>query len=177
MNHYSVPVYYSGGITNGDTACDFSGGQFHIREFPFESPDGQLCDTSLIRGKFTILSVSASEDPGTDYVEMQRVLETIHNKMAVQSVMIRMAGSIPERKKYSPGITGQIREVTGSRDRVLHFARCGLIMPGTDSLFSRWVLADPSGRIRGYYNSDRMEDKDRLAVELGILLKEEVHEK
>ena len=175
MNHYAVPVFYGHGVNKDLSGCYFGPGQYRIPEFPFRDLNGQSCDTTWIRGKFSVISVSDTLDFDPESrvnSNILRVLDDVPYPEAVTAIsigIIRGKDSTPGNDSLKPG-----REefITGSRDEVFRFAKCGLILP-RDSIFSRLVLVDPEGRIRGYYDKNRFDEFERLSVELKILLNEE----
>lgn len=154
--------------------CQTDSSQYRIVSFPFTRPGGSACDTSAIRGKFTVFSIRDSSDRKLNekiVFNLKRILNDLNNPKAVQAYIIT-AGNISDdvaQKGY--GTDHSIQYLTGDRADISQFARCGLILP-VDSIFNELVLADRQGRIRGYYKAARFNEYDRLQVELKILLKE-----
>jgi len=175
VNHYAVAVYYQNGVHKIDTACDFPQGPYRVNNFLFRDLKGQFTDTTFLRGKYSILSVSdalSAKNHMKFNANVKRVLNNFHASSALQAITV-YPNDLPDSVIEKNLTAGEgILYLKGSPDDVSHFARCGLILPA-DSLYSEWVLVDPAGRIRGYYPADRFDEYDRMIVEIKILLKEE----
>lgn len=175
VNHYAVPVFYRHGTGIAGTDCNTDTGQYRIGFFPFYDAGENACDTSLIRGHYTVLMIPDTAQTlksEREISNLTRVLQDINDPPAVQAIIIRVGqpSGLPQKDEDHPD--DPVKILYGSGGDVFHFARCGLILP-PDSVFSKMVLVDESGRIRGYYQNDRFDESDRLTVEIKILLKEE----
>jgi protein SCO1/2 len=178
-NHYAVTVFYRHGVEHPGNGCRYDTGQYRINSFPFVMPSGLSCDTSAIRGKFTVLSVQESSSPKRKeqlLFNLQRVLDDLNRPDIVQAYIIAPDDSTGMAARKDQGVNAAIRHVKGNRSDVSLFARCGLILPA-DSINDKMVLADRQGRIRGYYDASRFDEFERLEIELRILLKEMGYEK
>ena len=178
-NHYAVTVFYRHGVEHPGNGCRYDSGQYRIHSFPFFTPSGFVCDTSTIRGKFTVLSVQESSGPKFNeqvLFNLRRVLDDLNRPDIVQAYIITPDDSTAMTARTDPGVNSAVRQVKGNRSDVSLFARCGLILPA-DSINDRLVLADRQGRIRGYYDASRFDEFERLEIELKILLKEMEYEK
>jgi protein SCO1 len=174
-NHFAVPVFYRDGVTQSGRPCISDSAQYRIKIFPFVELNGNPCDTSEIRGRFSVLSVcdTARRLPDERIISnLRRVISDINRPDAVQAFIIFNNYSPAPVPPVNQDTHQPVKYVKGSISDIFRFGRCGLILP-PDSLFDKIVLADQQGRIRGYYDADRFNEYDRLMVELKILLREE----
>ncbi len=143
--------------------------------FPFRDLNGNNCDTTLIRGKYSIVSVYDTLDVIPDHrinSNIQRIIGDSETPSEVQALCIGISKGSDTTGLSNVNRLKQFRFVTGDSSEVFQFARCGLILP-YDSIFADLVLLDPEGRIRGYYDRNKFSEFERLSVELKILLQEE----
>jgi protein SCO1 len=179
-NRYSLPVYYIKAADFPDRECDFSKFPYKIELFPFADANGNPCDSTWMRGRLSVVSIFDSIRHSEEMLKESNISQIISETGStgkLQMIKVYVIGKSDSIRSRLGVPSKSVLQVTGSVSDVSHFARCGLILPDSAGLFNQWVLIDPLGRIRGYYDSRRFDEIDRLKVEIKILLREDEHVK
>jgi hypothetical protein len=173
-NKFSVPVYFTERQATTDPDCIAPGPNYRVACIPFVRDQEDLCDTLLLKNKFTIISIldtTGVEAWNIHAEKIRRVLSDIDSPEILQALTIYIERETDAGDSLV--VTGNnLMTFGGNLEEVSHFARCVLFLPDKNKMFSYWVLTDNTGRIRGFYESWKFEEVERLILEIKILLNE-----
>lgn len=167
-------MYFTDGQIQADPDCQAPDSDYRVSCIPFVRDREGHCDTLLLKNRFTIISIvdTAGVEARNMHVEkIRRVLSDIDSPGILQAVAIYIERKTDAAESWVvPGIN--LMTFGGNSAEVSHFARCVLLLPDKNKMFSYWVVIDDEGRIRGFYESWKFEEVERLILELKILLNE-----
>lgn len=173
VNHYQVPLYYTADTTVSFPDCP-------DLNLPHQVKFQENSDHSfIIRDSYLVFAMVDAIQPGQESSEKVGQLARLTNAVPDDSYQVITFTNIdPDKFKstfegiYHSSDQWHLKNV--NENVLQNFSRCGLLLPKEQTNFSNnlFVLVDPDGMIRGYYQGTSREEIDRLVLELKILIRE-----
>lgn len=180
-NEFAIPVYYQEGVIISREGCSWPSGPYEVPDFEVTGQGNSKITSAVLQEKLSIIhfvpAVQSSEQRAL-YSELTRLLETFQENPSVQ--LLSLFSSTSAKPSSQDRFLERWLLLSGEAEAIAKLASCGFILPSTDfpklSIEHQLVLVDGKKHIRGYYDSRKKEEVDRLITEIEILKTESEHE-
>ena len=163
--------------------------QHRVGKFSLRNQNGEIISSKDYEGKIYVADFFFTTCPTicitmTDnMIKIQNEILDQPNVMLLSHSVTPEIDSVPQLKKYAvkKGVLDhKWNLVTGDKKEIYHLARKSYLAVKEDGdggpfdmiHTENFILIDPKGRIRGFYDGTDEEDIERLLEELSILTKE-----
>jgi len=164
----------------------------HVKEFSFKNQDGSIITNKDVQGKVCVVSYFFATCKGICPRMNEHLTKVYEAYKGNPQVMILSHTVDPKHdsvevlKAYSLRFDADARQwmfLTGDKKELYDMARGSYLISALDDTAgvsidkdfihdNHYALVDQSGHIRGFYDGLKMEEVNKLIVDIGLLLKE-----
>ena len=186
-----LPIYHPSQLDPrlvGDSAL-LEQGEHHIKPFHLIDQEGDSVSLATVQGKVILADFffttcgSICPKMSTQLVRVQDAFKDDDRVMLLSHSVTPEADSVPVLREYAQEYSVDHRRwrlLTGDRPQIYDLARTSYFAAvdhgdgGPDDFVhtENFVLVDPQGRIRGFYDGTKPDEVDKAMKDMRLLLKE-----